>query len=414
MKTCICCGGKNLTQILNLNEQPLANSYHDNSEELEGYPLGLNLCEDCYHLQLTHCVNPDLLFKDYLYVSGTSQTLKDNMDWFTKYVFTKYTTPINTVLDIACNDGTQLDFFKNAKPNKLLQDLGRKITTYGIDPAENLYEVSKKKGHNVQCCYFGEHDKDKLPEKVDVIIAQNVFAHNKDALKFLSDCDSLMHDDSVLYVQTSQSNMIKENQFDTIYHEHLSFFNINSMNALSQRVPGLFLIDVIKTPIHGVSYLFVFSKNEEKVRNSRYEIQNLLDVEREMGLYTQETYDTYRENVLDITRDFTYKIQSAREKGFKIIGYGAAAKGMTFLNFAHEQLDYIIDDNPLKQNLYTPGTNIEIKSIELLDEYSDDDKILFVPLAWNFYKEIKQRILKVRDNENDKFLKYFPSVKLEG
>ena len=321
---------------------------------------------------------------------------------------------INTVLDIACNDGTQLDYFKNAKPHKALRDLGEKITTYGIDPAENLYKVSHEKGHNVQCCYFGEHDKEKLPKKVDVIIAQNVFAHNKDALQFLNDCDELMHDDSILYVQTSQSNMIKENQFDTIYHEHLSFFNINSMNALAQRVPGLFLIDVIKTPIHGVSYLFIFSKNEEKIRNSRYEIQNLLDVEKEMGLYTKETYDIYRENVLDITRDFTYKIQSAREKGFKIIGYGAAAKGMTFLNFAHEQLDYIIDDNPLKQNLYTPGTNIEIKSIELLDEYSDDDKILFVPLAWNFYKEIKQRILKVRDNENDKFLKYFPSVKLEG
>jgi len=413
LKHCICCDSKKLKQILDLNKQPLANSYHDNTEKLENYPLGLNLCEDCYHLQLTHCVNPDLLFKDYLYVSGTSQTLKDNMDWFSKYVFTKYQTQINTVLDIACNDGTQLDYFKNAKPHKALRDLGEKITTYGIDPAENLYKVSHEKGHNVQCCYFGEHDKEKLPKKVDVIIAQNVFAHNKDALQFLNDCDELMHDDSILYVQTSQSNMIKENQFDTIYHEHLSFFNINSMNALAQRVPGLFLIDVVKTPIHGVSYLFIFSKNEEKIRNSRYEIQNLLDVEKEMGLYTKETYDIYRENVLDITTKFTLALQDARENGFKIIGYGAAAKGMTFLNFAGEKLDYIIDDNPLKQNLYTPGTNIEIKSVDLLEKYSDKDKILFVPLAWNFYDEIKTRILKVRKNKNDRFLRYFPQIKEE-
>ena len=415
METCICCGSKNLTQILNLNKQPLANSYHDNTKKLKKYPLGLNLCKDCYHLQLTHRVNPDLLFKDYLYVSGTSQTLKDNMEWFSKYVFTKYNAgPINTVLDIACNDGTQLDFFKNAKPHKMLQQLGRSIDTYGIDPAENLYKDCKEKGHNVQCCYFGEHDREQLPQKIDVIVAQNVFAHNKDALQFLKDCNDLMHDDSLLYVQTSQSNMILENQFDTIYHEHLSFFNINSINTLSQRVPGLFLIDVVKTPIHGVSYLFVFSKNEEKIRNSRYELENLLNVEKEQGLCKIETYDTYRENVLNITKDFTNEIQTAREEGYKIIGYGAAAKGMTLLNFADEQLDYIIDDNQLKQNLYTPGTNIEIKSIKLLKEYSDDDKILFVPLAWNFYKEIKQRILKVRDNENDKFLKYFPSVKLEG
>lgn len=412
LQNCICCGENELTQILDLNQQPLANSYHDNKKDLEKYPLGLNLCDKCYHLQLTHCVNPDLLFKDYLYVSGTSQTLKDNMEWFSSYVFTKYQLPVRTVLDIACNDGTQLDFFKNAKPHKFLEDLEKGIATYGIDPAENLYNNCKEKGHNVQCCYFGEHDKTLLP-KMDVIIAQNVFAHNKNAQDFLKDCDELMHDDSLLYVQTSQANMIQENQFDTIYHEHLSFFNINSMNTLSQRVSGLFLIDVVKTPIHGISHLFVFSKNEEKIRNSRFEIQNLLNVEKEMGLYTRETYDIYKENVLDITKKFTVTLQNARENGFKIIGYGAAAKGMTLLNFADEKLDYIIDDNPLKQNLYTPGTNIEIKSVELLKKYSDEDKILFVPLAWNFYDEIKTRILKVRKNKNDRFLRYFPQIKEE-
>ena len=118
-KECVCCGKSNLSVVLDLNKQPLANSYHKESEVLEEYPLGLNLCEDCYHLQLTHIVNPDLLFKDYLYVSGTSQTLKDNFEWFADFVIEyvancRWNWPnprVQSVLDIACNDGSQLDCF---------------------------------------------------------------------------------------------------------------------------------------------------------------------------------------------------------------------------------------------------------------------------------------------------------------
>ena len=111
-KECLCCGKENLDILLDLNEQPLANSYHDNSEELEKYPLGVNLCYDCYHIQLSHIVNPDLLFKDYLYVSGTTKTLRDNFEWFSNYVL-EHNSNIKNVLDIACNDGSQLDCFKS-------------------------------------------------------------------------------------------------------------------------------------------------------------------------------------------------------------------------------------------------------------------------------------------------------------
>ena len=264
-KECLCCGKENLDILLDLNEQPLANSYHDNSEELEKYPLGVNLCQDCYHIQLTDAVNPDLLFKDYLYVSGTTQTLKDNFKWFADYVVENHPvvnklrgTGVSSVLDIACNDGTQLDFFKE-----------KGIATYGIDPAENLYELSSK-NHNVICDYFDS----KLYEEgwplegyktFDIIIAQNVFAHNSNPKKFLEDCEKVMNDDSKLYIQTSQAEMILNNQFDTIYHEHISFFNINSFNELTKRT-NLHLVDVIKTPVHGISYLFTLSKNSHNIQ----------------------------------------------------------------------------------------------------------------------------------------------------
>jgi len=390
-KDCVCCGKSNLSLVLDLNNQPLANSYHKEDELLEEYPLGLNLCEDCYHLQLTHIVNPDLLFKNYLYCSGTTQTLRDNFEWFSNFVLEE--APVSkSVLDIACNDGTQLDCFKE-----------KGVGTYGIDPAENLYELSSK-NHNVKCEYF---DSSLYNRTFDVIIAQNVFAHNSDPKKFLDDCCELMDDDSRLYIQTSQAHMVQNNQFDTVYHEHISFFNINSFNELVKRT-NLNLIDVIKTPIHGVSYLFVLSKK----KMNEHRIQNLIDVERETGLYSKKTYEDYKRNILNIVESFKKVVKHVQGE-YPVIGYGAAAKGNTFLNFADIKLDYVIDDNELKQGLYTPGTNIEIKSVELLKEYGEDDRILFVPLAWNFYDEIRKRIKKVRDNKNDRFLKYFPNIEVE-
>ncbi len=390
-KDCICCGKSNLSLVLDLNNQPLANSYHKEDEVLEEYPLGLNLCDDCYHLQLTHIVNPDLLFKNYLYCSGTSQTLRDNFEWFSNFVL-EDAPQCTSVLDIACNDGTQLDCFKE-----------KGVETYGIDPAENLYELSSK-NHDVKCEYF---DSVFFGPLFDVIIAQNVFAHNSDPKKFLDDCCELMDDDSRLYIQTSQAHMVQNNQFDTVYHEHISFFNINSFNELVNRT-NLNLIDVIKTPVHGVSYLFVLSKK----KMNEHRIQNLIDVERETGLYSKKTYEDYKRNILNIVESFKKVVKHVQGE-YPVIGYGAAAKGNTFLNFADIKLDYVIDDNELKQGLYTPGTNIEIKSIELLKEYSEDDRILFVPLAWNFYDEIRKRIKKVRDNKNDRFLKYFPNIEVE-
>ena len=140
---CLCCNSDNINVLLDLNKQPLANSYHDTTKEMDEYPLGVNLCDECYHIQLTHVVNPDLLFKDYLYVSGTTKTLHDNMKWFVDYILenTRFGKG-NNVLDIACNDGTQLNYFKDAG-----------FETYGIDPAENLYELSSK-NHDVVCDYF--------------------------------------------------------------------------------------------------------------------------------------------------------------------------------------------------------------------------------------------------------------------
>jgi 2-polyprenyl-3-methyl-5-hydroxy-6-metoxy-1,4-benzoquinol methylase len=394
---CLCCGSRRLKLVLDLNEQPLANSYKKTAEESEPYfPLSLNICEDCTHLQLSHAVNPDLLFKNYLYVSGTSQTLRDYFDWFAKRTLEYFETLPTTVLDIACNDGSQLNSFKA---------LGLK--TYGIDPAENLHPLSSA-NHDVVCDYFTDRYSYHYGSKnLDIITAQNVFAHNSYPLEFLRQCKDIMHDRSRLFIQTSQADMIMNNEFDTIYHEHLSFFNSSSMSALAARA-GLHIIDIQKTPIHGNSYVFVMSKNS----GARSSVQLQLDQERELGLQDMNTYLAYAEDCHTVVEDLNATITHYKELDYIIVGYGAAAKGMTLLNFGQTSLDYIIDDNPLKQGLYTPGMNIPIVSIEILEDLRER-QIAFIPLAWNFFKEIKGKIKANRDVASDVFIKYFPTIKVE-
>ena len=396
LKECLCCGSTDLELTLDLGIQPMANSYLKTPDEPElTFPLVLNRCTKCSHLQLSHAVNPDLLFKNYLYVSGTSKTLKEYFDWFANYSFEFFSEKPQAVLDIACNDGTQLNSWKA---------LGLK--TYGIDPAENLHPTSSQE-HEVICDYFTDkyvyHYKNK---NLDIINAQNVFAHNDYPLEFLKQCKDIMNDNTVLFIQTSQADMVKNNEFDTIYHEHLSFFCANSMNELAKRA-GLYLIDIAKTPIHGTSYVFVFSKVPQENH-----VQDILAGESAAGLQDPQTYIDYAEKCHQVVKDLDASIIAYRSLGYKVVGYGAAAKGMTLLNFGNFRLDYIIDDNPLKQGLYCPGTHIPIRPIGELDN-EVDEKIAFIPLAWNFFDEIKRNIKSKRDNADDVFLRYFPKISIE-
>lgn len=383
---CLCCGNGQLFTALDLNDQPLANSYLKSKNEQEyRYPLKLRYCKLCTHLQLEIAVDPDLLFKNYLYVSGTSNTLKHYFKTFVDIV-QEYTDG-KKVLDIACNDGTQLDAFKE-----------RGYDTHGIDPAENLYELSSK-NHNVICNYFNESAIEGLDKNFDIITAQNVFAHVSTPLKFLEDCKKLLAPNGFIFIQTSQANMVENNEFDTIYHEHISFFSVRSFCRLAERA-GLNVIDVRKTPVHGTSFLFVLSSGGED--------RSLEFVKKEKKI-DSVVLEKYAANVNKIKFKLDAKIKTYRALGYAIVGYGAAAKGNTLINFVHIDMDYIVDDNPLKQGLFTPGKKIPIKPPEFIG--LETRKILLVPLAWNFFDEIKEKVKTIKD-EGVKYLKYFPEVEI--
>ena len=393
IKECIACGNKNLVPLLDLGMQPLANSFLKSEDETESYyPLATNYCTDCFHVQLTHKVNPDLLFKNYLYVSGTAKTQLEYFDWFAKFVV-ENGKPIK-VLDIGCNDGSQLDAFKRYG-----------VLTFGVDPAENLYEKSSR-NHHVVCGYFNENI--YLSNEFDAIICQNAFAHNYNQLSFLRNMKRVLSNNGHIYITTSQADMIMNGEFDTIYHEHLSFYNIRSMNELCKRA-GLNLIEVLKHPIHGNSFIFVISKS--KSRSSYVDLMK--QNEKTWNLYDKKLYDNYVMDCKEIIEEFALAVNHHLLESKVVIGYGAPAKGNTLLNAAKVKLDFIIDDNPMKQDMYTPGMRIPIYSSDKLKEYEEDDNIVFVPLAWNFFDEIKTKIETMRPHKRDAYLRYFPYVYTE-
>lgn len=397
---CIACGSTDLVPVLDLNSQPLANSYKNAKHEIqEEYPLAINRCNHCYHVQLTHQVNPELMFKDYAYVSGTAKTQLEYFDWFVDKIVSRYGSTPHSVLDIGCNDGSFLNAWG-----------GTGTATYGVDPAENLYPISSKH-HTVHCGFFsGSEFKGKI---FDVITCMNAFAHNANQLELMKNIRGRMHEDSLLFCTTSQANMILNGEFDTIYHEHLSFYNIKSARELGKR-SGLHLIDVFKHPIHGTSYIFVFSK----IKEAKLKIEKLILEEEIMGLYDPDTYKEYAEKCYKVADNFAKTIRSYRDAGIPVVGYGAPAKGNTLMNFANEAPDFIIDDSPFKQLKFTPGMSVPIYSASYLtDKFFKKDKVCFVPLAWNFYDEIKDKIRELRPKHlfvNDIFVRYFPTFEVDS
>lgn len=396
-KTCLVCKSDRLFKYLDLSEQPLANSYHKGSP-LPKYPLQMNLCTKCFHSQLSVSVNPKEMFEHYLYISDTTKTLTDYFEWVTSYIVSS-SPNCKSVLEVACNSGLLLEMFKN-----------RGFESYGVDPAENLRELSLKRNLNVFVDYWGLDFSNKFLDevgKVDLILAFHVLPHVPDPNEFLQACKNIISDNGKIFIQTSQCDMFLNNEFDVIYHEHSSYFTGRSIRELAHR-NGFYVSSIIKTDIHGKSFLFSLQKNPcEEIQ-----LEMLLIDEKRNGIYTIEKYNDFADNAVSTKNILINKLSYYKDLGYTIIGYGAAAKGNTLLNYIKYKLDYIIDDNKMKHGFLTPGMDIEIHGISLLEQ--NFEKICFVPLAWNFFEEIKLRILRVRNENKDLFIRYFPKYKEEN
>jgi len=389
----VCKREEHMAVLCDFGEQPNANHYLSNpANQLQEYPLRLDVCRNCYHTQLSYTIPPEEVFSNYIYLSGTSNTMREFFRNFAnKSIAESHVDGPGTVLEIACNDGSLLDWYKE-----------RGWRTFGYDPAKNIHAISSAKGHDVTVGFWGPDPVPNYPP-LDIIVAQNVCAHVPDPVAFLAKCREVMSDRTILYVQTSQSEMIERGQYDTAYHEHLSFFTVRSME-IAGRMAGLCLDGVEKTPVHGSSYIFRF-----KLQSTTDITQNAIyKYEKEIGLYDDLLYYVYVEKVNELAQWLDKWQQKLASKFVKLVGYGAAAKGMTVLNSLQKPLnmEYIADDSNFKIGYYATNQKYRIVAPNKLSQ-SAEPLAIYV-LAWNFIDEIKQRVNKIRAGLPTYFIVTYP------
>ncbi|MDO8503250.1 MAG: NAD-dependent epimerase/dehydratase family protein [bacterium] len=387
LSSCRICKNKRIRTVLSLGSTPLANSFL-RKEQLHlpepFFPLELNFCSKCGQLQLGHVVSPDLLFKNYVYVSSTSPVFVSHFEEYAKDAVQRFKLGKNSfVVDIGSNDGILLKPFKK---------LGTKVL--GIDPATAIAQKATREGIETLSCYFTPELAEKITKThgpASIITANNVFAHVNDLDNLINGIKILLGDTGVFIIEVPYLvDFLEKNLFDTIYHEHLSYFSLKPLTVFFQR-HGMKVFDTQRVSSHGGS-IRVFTKRQGANYKVQARVKKLLKEEQDRGLHSAKTYigfsDKIKENRIKLTRI----LGKLKAQGKTIVGYGAPAKGNTLLNYfgiGKDILDYIVDDSPLKQGLYTPGTHIPVVPAEALKRTKPDYILI---LAWNFAGPIMEKL----------------------
>ena len=405
MNRCLCCDGTQLRPVLDLGNQPPANSYTRTAEDqVEAFPLRLNLCTQCWHAQLSYCVDRRHIFDSYAYVSGTSATLNRFFSWFA-HSLARVVPAGGRVLEIAANDGSLI---------REMQAAGLDCT--GIDPAANIVGDAQKAGLPITCAYWPEASA-QLAGTFDAIVCMNVVAHVDAPVEFLRACERKLSHGGVVLVQPSQARMFENGEFDTIYHEHLSFFNTHSMSWLAARA-DLKLVDAFMVKVHGDSPVYVLQHANEPsvpppVRSAFSEgsfaiHEGLADYEERVGLYQWDIYERFAARAVQTLKDVAQAVRSHEARGFEIVFVGAAAKAMTLINAAGIWPTRFLDENPLKIGLHAPGCGTRIEPLEVCRLLHKP--ALFVLAAWNFRHELAEKLKAHGVPQGSVFYAYFPDA----
>ncbi|WIA43720.1 hypothetical protein OEZ86_010147 [Tetradesmus obliquus] len=340
----------------------------------------------CHHAQLSYLVDRERLFLNYQYQSGTSSTLAKHFETIVDKVVQGTGKQQGTVLEIASNDGTQLDKFK-----------AQGWKTYGVDPAKNLVKLAAAKGHNAIAAFWGQGRIAGLPapNTLDAIVAQNVFAHVFRPVEFLDACAAVMGPNTLLYIQTSQCEMFQSGQFDTVYHEHVSFFSAHSFQWAA-KAAGLSITNIDIVPIHGRSCLVTFKKGKQLPAAS---LQQYMSMEIDTGMTQDWFYKQFGSRAVALRDWMNGMLAQMAAQGFTLGAYGAAAKGMVLLHYLKSspaskayEFEFVVDDAPLKQNTFCPGTSIPVKPTAYLKTLKADKPLVLVIFAWNFEEEIISKV----------------------
>lgn len=366
--------------FLALGDHPPANMFVRPAEIDEVQPsfsLNTQACLHCGLIQIADQIPADF-FRHYLYVPSGATTMHRHFGELAETL--KAHAGEGLIVDIGCNDGLLL---------KACNELGCK--TLGVDPAANLAELANERGVAVHVAYFDpptarELRRERGPAKV--IVTTNTFNHIGDLHYFMAGVVNLLDDEGTFVVEVPWAKeLLERNEFDTVYQEHVSEFSLLSMVRLGKFF-DLNVVDVEKLPIHGGSMRVFFQKSMSDVKPA---VQAMLQEEIDAGMLDAKTYDDFTDRVEEVRRDLRQMLADLKRQGLKIAGYGAPAKGNTLLNYfgvGPNDIDFLVDRNPLKQGLFSPGMKIEVRSPDAIETERPD--ILMV-LAWNFFDEIQEQ-----------------------
>lgn len=408
VEECRICKGSNLVPYLDIGNIPLVNRYINPSErhyEESLFPLQVKYCKDCSLSQLSIVVDPTLLFKNYFYRSSISQTFRNHCYEFAEHSVDNFDLKEgDLIVDIASNDGCTLQEFKKFG-----------LSVLGVDPAENLAALANAQGIQTISEFWSENTAQKIIQehgKAKMIMALNVFAHVDNVDSFLSAINILLKDDGVFAVEVPYLvNFINKMEFDTIYHEHLSYFLVKPLLHLFKR-HKLDVFDIKKFIMHGGS-IRIYAKKESNhaIKGDKESIKWLLELEKDLGLYDERTYFKFSHDIQQIKDGLIKTLYQLKWQGKTIAGYGASAKGTVLTNYCgigKDILDYIVDDTPEKQKFLTPGTHISIVDASYLKKNKPDYLLL---LAWNFAEELMQKTKDYKDS-GGRYIIPIPSIKI--
>jgi len=392
-QSCRFCGTVLKHTFLDLGTSPLSNSYvkAESLGEMEPFfPLYAFVCSGCFLVQLKDCSSPERIFSDYAYFSSYADVWLHHARVYTDMIQERMKLNEHSlVVEVASNDGYLLQYFLN-----------KGIPVLGIEPAGNVAKVAMEKGIPTRISFFGENSAQSLlreGKQADLLIGNNVLAHVPDLNDFVRGLRTLLKPHGVITMEFPHvMRLIAENQFDTIYHEHFSYFSFCTVEKVFQR-HGLILFDVEELPTHGGS-LRIYARHEaDHTKPIESRVGALQDREEQAGLKTLEGYLSFAEKVHQTKRQLLSFLIETKEKGKSIVGYGAPAKGNTLLNYCGirtDFIDYTVDRSPHKQGLYLPGTHIPIEEPDAIRRTKPD--YVFI-LPWNLKDEIMQQMAYIRD-----------------
>ena len=383
-RDCRACSGTDLTRFLKLGDQPLANAFLRGASEFSNeprFPLDLYYCGDCFLVQLVDVIDPAALFRNYLYVTGTSDTMADHSVRYAATVVELLGLgPDDRVVEVACNDGSLLKRFR---------DHG--VRTLGVEPAGNIAAHARAKGLEVLDVFFGEQAAEKIRRRhgtARAVIGNNVLAHVDDTRGFLAGARTLLAPGGLVITEVPYLGPFLDRlEYDTVYHEHLCYFSIGSLAQLCEAA-GLTIVRVDDVPVHGGSVRLYAA---DSVGGHAPAVLERIEAERGLGMRDPGRYTGFADRVVRQRSALRHFLRDLRTDGAELAGYGAGAKGNTLLNFCgidSEVLPYIVDKSPMKTGLYTPGTHIPVMPVSTLLERQPDYVLI---LAWNFASEIMRQ-----------------------